>query len=241
MIIQGVTLRGVNVYDLSFNSVGALLYVDAGNTTSYSGSGTTWTDLSTNTNNATLTGSPTFTSAGTGSYFTFNGTGSQYASTVTTKYNQTYAGKTIMMSIRPNASAWTNGINQFRGVFGTTTGSRNFNTYMFHDSSNNIQIHYSANGVGGFSDNISMPANTWAVIAVTQTTGGVVTYYLNGQSVGTNTGIAFAQYMSSSTENIGRTDNNWYGDIGVTAVYSRALSDAEVLQNYNALKSRYGI
>jgi len=80
MIISGVTLSGTTVYDASFNSTGALLYLDAGNTASYSGSGTTWADLSTNTNNATLTGSPTFTSSGANSYFSFNGSGTQLAS-----------------------------------------------------------------------------------------------------------------------------------------------------------------
>lgn len=240
MIIQGVTLRGVNVRDISL-SYGALLYLDPGNTNSYSGTGTTWTDLSTNTNNATLVGSPTFTSAGTGSYFTFDGTGSQYASTVASKYNQTYTGKTIMIALRPSSSAWTNGVDQFRGVFGTTTGSRNFNTYLRHDSSNNIQLHYSSAGGGGFSNNITLTANTWYVITVTQTTGGLVTYYLNGVEVGTNTGITFAQYASSSTENVGRTDNNWYGDIGVTLVYGRALSAGEVLQNYRDISAQYSM
>ena len=240
MIIQGVTLRGVNVRDVSL-SYGALLYLDPGNTNSYSGTGTTWTDLSTNTNNATLVGSPTFTNAGTGSYFTFDGTGSQYASTVTSKYNQTYTGKTIMIALRPSSSAWTNGVDQFRGIFGTTTGSRNFNTYLRHDSSNNIQLHYSSAGGGGFSNNITLTANTWYVITVTQTTGGLVTYYLNGVAVGTNTGITFAQYASSSTENVGRTDNNWYGDIGVTLVYGRALSAGEVLQNYRDISAQYSM
>ena len=42
MIIQGVTLSNATVYDASFNSKDALLYVDAGNTASYPGSGTTW-------------------------------------------------------------------------------------------------------------------------------------------------------------------------------------------------------
>lgn len=224
-----------------FITNGALLYVDAGQSSSYSGSGTTWTDLSTNTNDATLNGSPPFTSASSASYFSFNGTGSQYASTVAAKYNQTYTGKTVFMSVRTNASAWTNNVATFRGVFGTSTGSRNFNTYIYHDNSNNIQIHYSANGTGGFSNTIALPINTWGVIAVTQTTGGLVTYYYNGVTVGTNTGITFAQYTGSSTENIGRTDNSWYGDIGVTAVYGRALSDSEIAQNFNALRGRYGI
>lgn len=242
MIIQGVTLKGINIYDSSFNSNGALLYLDPGNTSSYSGSGTTWTDLSGNNNNATLNGSPTFTNAGSASYFTFNGAGTQNATTLSSKYVQTYTGKTVMMVIRPSSSAWTNGAAQFRGIFGTAAGARNFNTYIYHDASNNIAIHYSANGLGGFSNNITLPSNQWSVVAVTQTTGGLVTYYLNGVAVGTNTSVTFAQYANSgNSENVAYTDNWWYGDVGVTAVYGRALSADEIVQNYNSLATRYGM
>jgi hypothetical protein len=241
MIIQGVKLSNTVVYDASFNSTGALLYLDPGNVASYPGSGTTWTDLSGNNNTATLVGSPTFTSAGPASYFSLNGTGSQYASTVSNKYNQTYTGKTVMAAIRINASAWTPGLDSYRGIFGTNTGLRNFNTYIHHDVSNNLQIHYSSNTFGGLSNNVSIPADTWAIVAVTQTTGGVVTFYLNGQAVGTVAGQTFAQYQSSSTENVGRLDNFWYGDIGVTAVYGRALNADQIKQNYNALALDYGL
>ena len=102
MIIQGVTLKGINVYDASFNGKGALLYVDAGNSSSYPGTGTTWTGLSSNASNATLVNSPPFTSAGTSSYFTFNGTGSQYASTTSSKFNVTYTGKTVFFCRKNN-------------------------------------------------------------------------------------------------------------------------------------------
>jgi len=241
MIIQGVTIKGFNVYDASFNSTGALLYLDPGNIASYPGSGTTWTDLSGNNNTATLVGSPTWTSAGAASYFSLNGTGSQYASTVSSKYNQTYTGKTVMAAIRINASAWTPGLDSYRGIFGTNTGLKNFNTYIHHDVSNNLQIHYNAGGFGGFSNNVSIPANTWAIVAVTQTTSGVVTFYFNGQAVGTVVGQTFAQYQSSSTENVGRLDNFWYGDVGVTAVYGRALNADQIKQNSNALQLKYGL
>ena len=216
-----------------------LLYLDSGNSFSYPGSGTTWTDLSNNNNTATLAGSPTFTNAGVGSYFTFNGAGTQYASTVASKYNQTYTGKTVIVAIRPSASAWTNGVAQYRGIFGTAAGSRNFNTYIYHDASNNIQIHYSAGGIGGLSNNISLPSSEWSIIAVTQTTNGLVTYYLNGQAVGTTTGVTFAQYTGSNTENIARTDNYWYGDIGVVAIYGSALSNSEIQQSYNNIAAKY--
>ena len=50
------------------------LWLDAGQTTSYSGSGSTWTDLSTSLNNGTLTDSPVFRTREGGGSFNFTGT-----------------------------------------------------------------------------------------------------------------------------------------------------------------------
>ena len=239
MIIQGVTLRGINVYDASFNSNGALLYLDAGNTASYSGSGTTWTGLSNNASNATLV-SPSFTSAGAASYFTFNGLGSSYASTTASKFNVTYTGKTVFVAARMTAVL----AGAYRGLFGTNDGAssrRNFNTYIYSPSTGVYQIHYSAGGVGGLSNNLSLTTNQWFVIAVTHTTGGLVSYYLNGQPAGTNTGITFTQYTSNAGEYVALCDNYWYGDINMCAVYGRALSTDEIKQDFNAIKSRYSL
>ena len=235
MIIQGVTLSNATVYDASFNSKDALLYVDAGNTASYPGSGTTWTDLSGRANNATLVGSPGYTSSP--GYFTFNGLGSNYASTTASKFNITYTGKTVFVAARMTAVV----AGAFRGLFGTNSGTRNFNTYIYSPSSGVYQIHYSAGGGGGFSNNLSITTNQWFIITVTHTTGGLVSYYLNGQPVGTNTGITFTQYTSNAGEYVALCDNYWYGDIGVCSVYGRALRGDEIKQNYNALKTRYGL
>lgn len=235
MIIQGVTLKGITVSDSSFNSNGALLYVDAGNTASYPGTGTTWTGLSSNSHNATLVGSPGFTSAGASSYFTFNGLGSNYASTTASKFNVTYTGKTVFIAARITAVVAT----AFRCMFGTNGGTRNFNIYIYSPSTGVYQMHYSAYNAGGFSNNLSLTAGQWAIFAVTHTTAGLVTYYHNGVAVGTNTGITFAQYSSNNGEYIGLGDNYWYGDIALCAVYGRALSSDEILQNYNAIKDRF--
>jgi len=236
-IIQGVSLNGLNVYDASFNGSGALLYLDAGNTASYPGTGTTWTGLSTNTSNATLVGSPPWTSAGTASYFSFNGTGSQYASTTSSKFNVVYTGKTVFFAAR--MTAFTAGT--YRCVFGTNSGTRNFNTYIYSPSSGVYQIHYSASGVGGLSNNLSLTTNQWFVGAVTQTTGGLVTYYFNGQAAGTNTGVTFAQYAANGGEFVALADNFWLGNIGVCAVYGQALTVDQIQQNFNAIRSRYGL
>jgi Concanavalin A-like lectin/glucanases superfamily len=239
MIIQGVTLNGINAYDASFNGNSALLYVDAGNTNSYPGSGTTWTGLSNNASNATLVGSPPFTSAGTSSYFTFNGSGSQYASTTASKFNVTYTGKTVMFVARVTNATFN--VGTFRGIFGTNSGTRNFNTYLYMPSAGVLQYHYSAGGLGGFSNNLSLAYNQWFFGAVTQTTGGLVTYYFNGVAVGTNTGVTFAQYASNGGEFIALCDNYWYGDIGMCAVYGQALTSDQIVQNYNSIKGRYGL
>ena len=237
MIIQGVKITNTTVYDASFNSNGALLYVDAGNTASYPGTGTTWTGLSNNSHNATLVGSPGFTSAGAASYFTFNGLGSNYASTTASKFNVTYTGKTVIVAARMTAVL----AGAFRGLFGTNGGTRNFNTYIYSPSSGVYQFHYSAGGAGGFSNNLSLTTNQWFVGAVTQTTGGLVSYYLNGQPVGTNTGITFIQYGANNGEYVALCDNYWYGNINMCAVYGRTLSGDEISQNFKSLRSRYGL
>lgn len=242
MIIQGVTISGLEVYDASFNSRGALLYLNAGESASYSGTGTTWTDLSTNDNDATLVGSPTFTNAGPASYFSFNGTSGKYASTVASKYNKTYTGKTVIIAARMHPSAWTSGLAQYRCMFGSN-GFRNFSVYMYHSASNNFQFHYSTGAGGPFigtiSNNLSVTTNQWFVMSVTHTTSGVLSYYLNGQLVNTNTGVSFLQYGNNTGEFVAAADNYWYGDIGVVAVYGRALSPDEIRQNYNAISASY--
>ena len=243
MIIQGVTLNGISAYDSSFNSNGALLYLDAGNSASYSGSGTTWTDLSSKTNNATLTNSPAFTNAGTASYFTFNGT-NQYAPVTTSKMNVAYTGKTTMFVIRTVSANTGNAI--YRNLFGGSGNARNFNTYMYHVSGSTWQMQFSTGPnspwAGPISASFTVTDNQWIVVAVTQTTGGVVTYYVNGQQIGTpSTGVTFSQFINSGIEAVGRSDNYWRGDMGVCAVYGRALNASEILQNYYSLSSRYGL
>ena len=234
-IIQGATIQGLNVYDASFNGNSALLYLDAGITASYPGTGTAWTGLSTNASNATLVNSPPWTNAGTASYFTFNGTGSQYASTTASKFNVAYTGKTVMVAARMTAVAAAT----FRCLFGTNGGTRNFNTYIYSPSSGVYQIHWSAGSGGGFSNNLPLTTNQWFIAAVTQTTGGLVSYYFDGQPVGTNTGQTFIQYAANNGEYVALCDNYWYGDIRTIAVYGQALTADQIQQNYTALTNQY--
>ena len=221
-----------------FVTTNALLYLDAGQTASYSGSGTTWTDLSTNTNNATFTGSPPFTSAGAASYFSFNGAGTQRASTPTGKYNTSYTGKTVFVAARMNASF---GSGIYRCLFGTPTGTRNFNTYIYSPSSGVYEIHGSFGSGAIVSNSLTLTTGQWFTVGITQDNSGNMIGYFNGQSVYSATGQTLAQWVSSAGENVAYGDNYWYGDISVVAVYSRALSSAEMGTNHAAIGNRYGI
>jgi hypothetical protein len=233
MIIQGVTLSNISVYDNTFNTSSALLYIDIGKTASYSGSGTSYTDLSGNSNTGTSAGSPVYSNQ-YGGYVNFNGAGNQYIATATAKYNKTYTGKTVFVVARLTAIT----AGTFRCLFGTASGTRNFNTYIYSPSSGVYQIHYSAGGGGGFSNNLSLTLGQWFSVAVVHSTDGTVTYYFNGQPVGTNTGITFTQWVSNGNENIGVGDNYWYGDIAVCAAYGRALNADEIQQDHSATAVR---
>ncbi len=211
-----------------------LLYLDAGNAASYPGSGTTWTDLSTNANNATSLTGVTYSSSN-GGYLSFNGsTGS--GSLVASKYNQTYTGKTIFIVGNLTSIAAGN----YRAMIGSSSGNRNFNLYMYSPALNRYQLHFSSGGTGTISSDVTYSQNNWFTAAVTHQTNGTVTYYFNGKLVNTDS-QTFYQYLSPTTEHVGRADNFWNGPLSVICVYKVALSAAEILNNHNAVRGRYGL
>ena len=222
----------------SINTTGTILYLDAGYTPSYPRTGTTWNDIGGKTNNATLTNGPTYSSTA-GGCITFNGSNT-LAPVTSSLLNVTYTGKTITIVARANASSFISGLASFRAMFGST-GSRNWNYYIYKDASNNYSMHFSAGGYGTFSSNSNLLAPTnWFVGTVVNDSSGNCSYYVNGTLLNTATGQVLSQY-SASDEAVGRADNYWYGDIAIVQVQAVALTSAQVIANQNALKSRFGL
>ena len=236
MQIKNVNLKNIAVKDNSGFITGnsQLLYLDAGNPLSYPGTGTTWYDLSGNTNNTTGTSNTTYNS-GYGGYFNFVDPG--YFTTTSSKYNTTYTGKTVFL-VAKLASAMSSG--QFRCLFGSNGVNRNFNLYFYYTGSA-YQLHFSAGGAGGFSANMNYTPGNWGTFAITQTTGGVVSWYYNGQQISQSTGITFSQYLSTNYEQVGASDNCWNGPISVAAIYGSALTANQILMMHNSVRGRYGI
>ena len=220
---------------------GLVVHVDAADRSSYSGSGSTWFDLSGNNLNFTLTGSPTH-STNNGGYFTLNGS-SQYA-------NLAYNSKL-------NLTSWTVSV----WVYLTSTPS-NLDTIIsraYAGTGNTINYYIDCRTqfqLGSYSDqppnnDISIKStttcassvNVWKNICGTFD-GSTMTIYVNGVSETSAARTWGGQTSTTSGLSIGRLlPLARYTDMRVSqaAVYSRALSSGEVSSNFNALRNRYGV
>ena len=208
---------------------GPVLCLDAGSKLSYPGSGTTWTDLSGNGNNGTLTNGPTYDSANGGS-LVFNGT-------------------TNYVSLPNGILSGTGDFAVNQWVKSLSTGSTG--TTFANYSSGNLQILYGMQYVGvylgaAFYACSSTPCayynSGWNMITALRS-GTSIAFYLNGVSI--KTGITSNSIGTSSATfrigtNAGGTEQ-FTGNIAVTQVYNRALSAAEISTNFELLRGRYGI
>jgi hypothetical protein len=211
---------------------GLTLYLDALNPSSYPGSGTTWYDLSSTKNDGTLTGA-TLPIYNNKSFF-FNGSTS-YVTNFPTQIAGT-GTKTISAFICP----YSNSIDGGRVVAGTYNNVSG-DSFLMLGYNGVGQIRY-GNGVIDVS-NLFQP-NEWFNVTVTHDasiTKGVM--YKNGVQVGINNSIPLlgAGTISGSIGAQGNAGRIFSGSIGVIQIYNRALSPAEVRQNFNSLKGRFNL
>jgi hypothetical protein len=214
---------------------GLVLCLDAANTKSYPGSGTTWTDLSGNGNNGTLTNGPTYSSANGGS-IVFDGTNDVVNSTTSIIDRAVPQEITVSCWIKPSRTS-----GQY-SVF-CTNRSDNASIYNWifyqHTTDGAISFH----GSPQYKSSYVPTTNVWINVTNTVTASRVSTLYVNGVSTYTVTGYAYGNGTPSRL-GIGADPGGqepFQGNIAQVSIYNRALSAAEVRQNYNALKSRFGL
>jgi len=213
-------------------SDGLTLYLDAGNSKSYVGSGTNWADISGNNTNATLVNTPTFTSS-LGGNFVLNGT-NQYA-TVSNVYNFATSNRfTAIVWAKSTTSTWNDN--------GFIISRRD--QFIIHPSSGSTAVAYYVNtNLGWGSTSYAVPNITVFAQYVMTYDAGAVNAYHNGVRVA---GVSAGVTLTSDTGviEIGKDDGisrYMNGSISNVQLYNRALSDIEVLQNYNATKGRFGL
>ena len=216
---------------------GLVLNLDAGNASSYPGSGTTWTDLTGNGNSGTLNNGPTFTGSFGGS-IVFDGTNDQV--------DVSSANLPIQFGTSPFAiELWVRTTNSSKrqGLVCASGGTGNGPIFAIESNTVGVGIYGSANVVNTGAGSIA--ANTWYHIVLTRASTSSNSTYIYINSVLNGTGTLSTNFSSTNSVGIGYTPNTaeyTVGNIAAVRIYkNKYLSDSEVLQNYNAVKSRFGL
>jgi hypothetical protein len=238
-------------YNSKIVTDGLVLALDAGNHISYPGSGTTWTDLSGQSSNGTLTNGPTFDS-GNGGGIVFDGVNDFVRVSSFNSDNSSDALSVFCWVYPTNLTNYTSSGIFFNWIINKRVGnssprdwqflSRNskLSVQIYDQSDNDIGSHIADNGV------FTLQLNQWQYIGFTTSglNGGNLNTYYNGQL---NLQATLSGNRSKKTMNmdIGKTgwanDLYWTGKISNISIYNSNLTLSQILQNYNATKSRFGL
>jgi hypothetical protein len=230
---------------------GLVLALDAANTKSYPGSGTTWTDLSGRGNNGTLVNGVGYSGSNLG-FLSFDGTNDYGSISSPSPLSGT---KLFSFEIWVNFTSITGNygnINKcawlFAGGTGTGGGQPEFGVFSANNTSftPNTIIFGRGNGgtIGSLSINVSslMSNGNWYQIVLVRSTSNAQTVYLNASSIGTgNVSNSFTDGQTDfgALHGLPSYDGYLNGKISTIKIYNRALTSTEIQQNYLATKSRY--
>lgn len=233
MKLIGTTLRSGRYVTLGLVTNSLTMWLDANNPASYPGSGAIWSDLSGNGADQLLVNSPVFT-GGTPSYFNFDGF-TQYSlgSTPFVLPPNTY---TKMVWFQISAPGDNNIVSSDAGGH-----------YMFFSSTPTL---YAGNsnitpyaGGGAFGSATSFNYGTWYCATVVFS-DPQISLYVNGVLNQFDPTYSAGGHSGDGSTNLacfGPSGNLLNGNIAEVYCYSRALTATEVLQNFNASKSKYGL
>jgi hypothetical protein len=215
---------------------GLILNLDA---TNYSGSGTTWNDLSTQNNTATLVGSPVYTSSPAS--FTF---GANVIAT-TTKSNISLTTATFIAWVNPsqNQGSYTGIIFNRTGNGGSTALATGLDLY----TSNSVGYHWNDTQASyNWNSGLFVPNNVWSMIAITVSANAATAYLCNANGISTAvntnahstlTGLNF--YIACDPAD--KSSRAFKGKIGNVMIYNSALTLSDITETYNTLKTNFGL
>jgi hypothetical protein len=226
---------------------GLILALDAADKNSYPGSGATWTDLSGNGYNGTLTNSPTFSNSNGGSII-FDGTNDYTSTSLDLSWNNTNS-VSISMWIK------TGNLSQSKGFLGTGNFEWQFRQGQYAGANSDLVFVYWDNS--GNHTNGSIPSmsgffddTNWKHLTMTwNNSNSTILFYKNGTQIFSQVyGNPSANRVSSELMQIGGNVYSWdgvgaywNGSFSNIQTYNRTLSATEVLQNYNVTKTRFGL
>lgn len=212
---------------------GLVLYLDAANTKSYPGSGTTWNDLSGNGNNGTLINGPTFSSGNNGS-IALDGVNdyvqiSQSGNLATENWSFEFIAKQLSTSYRHTYWGLSNGGDV---AFRVQNFQRwNNGGYVSFNGNNSSYSSVSFEGTSSFE---------WNYFAIVNTPTSAK-YYQNGVLKTTANNPLRGSFDRIWLGMRGIGDQHINAEFSNFRAYNRELSASEITQNYNATKGRYNL
>lgn len=226
---------------------GLLVHLDASNSSSYSGSGTTWSDLSGNGNHATLGNGVTYSNEHSGS-MSFDGV-DDYISMPSSSFptgNFPFSVDTVVN--------WENGYHDVLFYYGYDRGQPE--TPVFSINNSNHLVFEFGSGHGYLEGTTSLTQNQNYLLTVTYS-GSEINLYIDGQLEATRAysgaNLRTDNAVNGDNAAIGQTFSNFgnvdtphgygrfKGEIPEFRFYNKALTQEEVTQNYDALKTKYGL
>jgi hypothetical protein len=217
---------------------GLLLYLESSYNSSYNGSGTTWTDISTNDKNGTLTNGPTFSTDNNG-VIVFDGTDDYING------NYSYTFKTgwsveIWVYIDSRAS-----YPDDEGLWRiSSSGNRRLNLRRTNTTSNSWRYEVTGPNGGTGTSGMQFNATTdgvWSQLICTYDGNTTLRAYHNSDLKRTNTFNIGEVPVTSYMVGINSGPPYLQGRVATFRVYSRELTQNEISQNYNAQKGRFGL
>jgi hypothetical protein len=239
---------------------GLVLYLDAANPKSYISGSTTWYDLSIGGNNGTLSSGFTYNYSNGGS-LVFDGI-SNYVNCGNPANLQTFSQITLNTWVKFSGLDYVNNTGSLvtfivkgrpdnNPINGATSGFWfSYENRLNRNSFNYTCFGNTTGGYAGGGNNFGSKTYTfingiWYNITATVNSSSQGTLFINGVQQGTS--VTFSNLNLSNTTNnlqVGMyLSNNFFfnGNNSQTQIYNRALSSSEVLQNYNATKSKFGL
>lgn len=224
---------------------GLILALDAGNTKSYPGSGTSWTDLSGQGNTGTLTNGPTYSSADGGS-IVFDGSndyGSLSSLNLSTLMN---GSNNFSLSLWFNTDSFPASTSFLVSPVLFWAGNRAI-YFVFGDSAPadqfSVRVNQNSTWQSPVQNNSTLSTGTWYNMLVTYNSSSGYILYQNGTSVDTSSTTGSISSFNDLNPQIGSLTiqgTRYYdGKISQILIYNKALTASEVQQNYNSLKGRY--
>ena len=235
-VIQNFESQRVNFGTTGITTNGLVLNLDAANTASYGGSGTVWRDISGGGNDGILTNGPTYSNSGASSSIVFDGA-DDFINLGNTSINIGTGDMSVSIWVKVtaffgiNAFFYSIGSNQsgFYGLGCTLNG-----TPFFATTPGGQIITLGSAG--------SITANNWCNLVGTRI-NGTIRLYLNGSQTGTpvtSSGV-FNTTNAKIGTNADASSEKLQGNSSLFMLYNVGLTDSQVLQNYNAQKSRFGL